>query len=87
VQRVPVAVSAILFQFQAVGVRPLVLGRRVISLLAVRAGERDEDPHSVHLPESCFARSTDFDRCESGNEARRSAPFAIRRKSAAFKDY
>jgi hypothetical protein len=45
-----VAIFAELLQLHAIGVRPLVLRRRVVALLAVRASEGDNDPHPFHLP-------------------------------------
>jgi hypothetical protein len=54
-----VAKSAELLQLDAIGVRPLVLAGRVVPLLAIRAGERNENPHPVHLPEVLLASSTE----------------------------
>jgi hypothetical protein len=45
-----VAIFAELLQLHAIGVRPLVLRRRIVPLLAIRASERDNDPHPFHLP-------------------------------------
>jgi len=44
-----VAELAKFLQLHAVGIGTLVLVRRVISLLAARASQRDDNPHVTHL--------------------------------------
>ena len=45
-----VAEFAELLQLDAIGVRPFVLARRIVPLLAVRASQSDNHPHPFHLP-------------------------------------
>jgi hypothetical protein len=45
-----VAESAVFFHLKTIRIVALVFSRRIVSLLAVRACQRDDDPHDVHLP-------------------------------------
>ena len=49
VQLVGPAELAVFFQFQAILHGPLVLGRRIVSLLAIRAGQRNDISHDHPL--------------------------------------